>query len=78
MKKLNGKKLALHRETLATLSAETLTGVAGGKAATLPTILPTSIGPGCTVSITVCPSRNHCPPPPTKTLLACIPGNGNQ
>ena len=63
MKKINGKKLALNRETLASLSSDVLADVAGGNAS------------GVTTTITrpltrlVCPpSRVICPP---QSLIGC-------
>jgi hypothetical protein len=63
MKKINGTKLSLHRETLATLSADTLADVAGGNATG--NIIRT-------VTKYLCPpSRLVCPP--TTSLVACGP-----
>jgi len=67
MKKINGKKLALNRETLASLNPDVLGDVVGGQAAGLTTIT----GP---LTRNLCPpSRLVCPP---KTLLACPPQAG--
>ena len=73
MKKLN-KKLSLNRETLASLTDDQLTGVAGG-----------DIGPGGTTTLTRttvpgtsrigCPSRlpGICETDPMRTRLVCVP-----
>jgi hypothetical protein len=65
MKKLNGKKLALHRETLATLSPDLLADVAGGANGVV-----NAVTNSIAVSMRVCPqSLRVCPP----SRLACPP-----
>jgi hypothetical protein len=79
MKKLD-KKLSLNRETLASLTDDQLTGVAGG-----------DIGPGGTATTLTrttmpltsrigCPSRlpGICETDPTRTRLVCGPQGGQQ
>jgi hypothetical protein len=72
MKKANKQKLALNRETLASLQSDVLAAVAGGNQ--FPTTFPTRTRTGTSV-IDGCPSRpqNGCMPPPTTSLVACGP-----